>query len=462
MTDIAIIGAGPAGIAAAVTAAQHGAQVALIDEQPSAGGQIYRKAAEASPGLRQVLGPDCQKGAALIGQLQGLEGLTHIPGAELWHIEPGGRVTYSQAAESHSLRARHVILATGAIERPVPVKGWTLPGVLTAGAAQILLKGNGLVARDGVLVGSGPLLYLLAVQMVDAGRPPKALVETQSTRDLIAAAAHLPGGLLGGLPGWRQLGKGIGLLSRLRKAGVRRYVGASGVEVLGKERAEGVAFLRRGKRVEIAAEHVFLHQGVIPNTQISRALGLRHIYDSAQRCFRPVLDPRGQSEAEAISIAGDGARIEGGDVAWLSGQITALAALEKLGMLDRDTCGRLIEPLEKAKARDSALRPFLDRAYCPPDWLFAPEDQTLVCRCEEVTAGELRQFAKLGCKGPNQAKAFGRAGMGPCQGRICGPMISEILARETGQSLEDTGQLRVRTPLKPVALGEVARLKVTK
>jgi hypothetical protein len=113
-------------------------------------------------------------------------------------------------------------------------------------------------------------------------------------------------------------------------------------------------------------------------------------------------------------------------------------------------------PLKKKRAKELAVRPFLDRAYPPFEQCLKPANETIICRCEEGTAGDIRRFASLGCKGPNQAKAFGRAGMGPCQGRFCGLTVTEILAQETGQTQLETGALRIRAPLKPVTLGELA------
>ena len=127
-------------------------------------------------------------------------------------------------------------------------------------------------------------------------------------------------------------------------------------------------------------------------------------------------------------------------------------------MFDPQTRDANTAPLLHERARETAARAFLDRAYAPPADLFTPDDATLICRCEEITAGEIRAFARLGCTGPNQLKAFGRVGMGPCQGRSCGHMAAEILAREHQQNMDQTGYFNIRAPLKPVTLGELAAL----
>ena len=208
--DLIIIGAGPAGMAAAQEANQRGAQVILLDEQPAAGGQIYRNVLGVSRRQAAILGTDFTEGRHLAEWLERSD-IDHRAGVTVWQVGTDGSVAYSKHGIAEQVRGRYILLATGAIERPMPLPGWTLPGVITAGAAQILMKTSGLVADGAVLVGSGPLLYLIAAQMLAAGSPPKALVETQSFADLRAAMSHLGGAL----KGWRQLVKGLGLIARL-------------------------------------------------------------------------------------------------------------------------------------------------------------------------------------------------------------------------------------------------------
>ncbi len=449
--DIAVLGAGPAGLSAATEAAARGASVVVLDEQARPGGQIYRNVEIASARQRDILGSDYLKGAGIGADFRASDA-DYRPGCTIWDVTRSGQVVFSHEGRADQVQARHLILATGATERPVPVPGWALPGAMTAGAAQILLKSGGLVAKGAVLVGCGPLIYLLAAQMVAAGSRPAALMETQSFGDMWSARAHLGGALRG----WRYLLKGAGLLAQIKRAGVKRYTGACDIALQGQDRVTAVRFVCGGKTHQIETDLALLHMGVVPNTQISRLLRLAHDYDSVQRCFSPVVNEFGLASDDKVSIAGDGAGIGGAHVAALSGRIAALGTLTRLDRLSTTDRDRFAEPLMRARAHELAARPFLDRAYPPSLEVLAPADDTLICRCEEVTAGQIRQFAKLGCKGPNQAKAFGRAGMGPCQGRFCGLTLTEILAQENGQSQQATGALRIRAPLKPVSLGELA------
>jgi thioredoxin reductase len=451
--DLAVIGAGPAGMAAATTAAELGLSVALLDEQAAPGGQIWR-AVEAAAGPRgAILGADYAAGLAAARALAA-SGARRIGSATVWSVSAEGEIAFSVGGAARLLRARRIVLATGALERPAPIPGWTLPGVMTAGAAQILLKQSGLAPERAVLAGCGPLLYLLAAQLVRAGRPPLALVETQTTGDLARALAHLPAALRG----WRTLAKGAALIAEIRRAGVPRWRGARGLRVEGAARAEALVFEAGGATRRVEAGTVLLHQGVIPNTQATRALGLPHRWDASQRCFAPETDGWGRTALDTVFVAGDGAGVAGADAAGPAGRLAALEAARSLGAIDAARRDALAAPARAALARARAPRPFLDAAYPPSPEILRPADAVIVCRCEEVRARDIRRYAALGCRGPNQTKAFGRCGMGACQGRYCGPTVTELLAEANGLTPEETGAYRIRAPLKPITLGELAEM----
>ena len=224
------------------------------------------------------------------------------------------------------------------------------------------------------------------------------------------------------------------------------------MRAIGRRRIEGVAW----NGGEIAADHLLLHEGVIPNTQISLALQLAHVWDEAQRCWRPVVDEWGRTSLPTVAIAGDAAGIAGAAAAVSSGRLAALDAAHLLGRIDEAERDRRAAPLRASFAREIALRPFLDALYRPADPVLCPDDDVIVCRCEEVTAGQIRRAVRLGAQGPNQVKAFIRCGMGPCQGRICGPVASAVIARARGVPIEEVGAFRPRAPYKPITLGALA------
>jgi len=454
--DVVIIGAGPAGMSAAIESAKHGASVCILDEQLRAGGQIYRNVSNVDHLQAKVLGQDYLSGRRLVDELE-VAKVDHRAGVTVWNVDEGGTVTYSHNGKAQQVQGRHIILANGAIERPVPIPGWTLPGVITAGAAQIMMKSDGLVTQNAVLVGSGPLLYLVATQLLAAGAPPKALIETQTSQNLIAALPHI----FSALKGWKQLVKGLRFLATLKQAKVPRYKAATDIAIQGEECAEAVIFRAGGKEHRVETALVLVHQGVVPNTQISRSLGLDHRYDDTQRCFHPMTNEMGQSSHPLFSIAGDGAGIGGAKAAALSGRISALNALTSIARIDETVRRKFVQDIIKARRSELSIRAFLDILYSPPESVFLPADDTIVCRCEEVRAGDIRQYAALGCTGPNRTKVYGRCGMGPCQGRNCGPTVTEILAAENNETQDVVGSFRIRAPLKPVTLSELAALSDT-
>lgn len=454
--DIIIIGAGPAGMSAAIESARHGATVCLLDEQLRAGGQIYRNVSDVKQVQANILGQDYLSGRRLVEALDAAQ-VDHCAGVTVWNVDEDGTVTYSANGHAQQVQGRHVIIANGAMERPVPVPGWTLPGVITAGAAQILMKTDGLVAQNAVLIGSGPLLYLVATQLLAAGAPPKALIETQTNQNLVAALPHF----FGALKNWKQLSKGLGFLATLKRANIRRYKAVTDIAIQGHECAQAVVFRTGGKEHRIEANMVLVHQGVVPNTQISRLLDLEHRYDDIQRCFHPVTDEMGQSSHPLFSIAGDGAGIGGAEAAALSGRISALNALVSIARIDETVRSKILPDLLKAHRSELSIRAFLDILYSPPESVFLPTDETIICRCEEVSAGDIRRYAALGCAGPNRTKVYGRCGMGPCQGRFCGQTVTEILAAEHNETQDVVGSFRIRAPLKPVTLSELASLSDT-
>ncbi|MCA1441918.1 FAD-dependent oxidoreductase [Ensifer sp. IC4062] len=459
--DLVIVGAGPAGMAAATEASRTGARVAVLDENPRPGGQIYREITRNQPGARQYLGADYWKGKAL-GNAFAESNADYAARATVWSIEPADeprdgerhRVGVTIAGAARMIEAAAVILATGAQERPMPVPGWTLPGVLTAGAAQIALKSSGVVpAAPIVLAGCGPLLYLLASQLIDAGARDMTLLDTSRPVLRWESLRRLPGFLFS-----PYLRKGLGLLLRTRRR-IRVVTGVRSLEILGEDRAEGVRFATARGTSTINASTVLLHQGVIPAINLASAAGCPLAWNAAQRAFQPVTDAEGRTPKRGVLIAGDSAGIGGAQAAEIAGRIVAVAALSDRGLVARDVSAALINRLQRQRQRYFRGRGFLDALYAPRHIFLAPPDaQTIVCRCEEITAGKLREAISLGPPGPNQLKTFVRCGMGPCQGRLCAATVTEIMAAERGTSPADIGTYRLRAPVKPVRLAELAGL----
>lgn len=447
--DVVIVGAGPAGMAAAAEASRAGLSTLVLDEQTRPGGQIYRDVEASNPVRRRILGPDYDIGLGLAAALRA-SNAEYVPGAVVWNIDGDKRIDYSAGGSSHSVSADSLIVATGALERPTPMPGWTLPGVTSVGAVQILLKSSGIVMEDLVLVGSGPLLWLAATQLIAAGTPPTAIAETVPRSRYVQAAKQLGKAL----PGWRYLAKGFSMMRAVKKAGVPIYRDATDIVIEGNTAAAAVTFTSGGRRHRIETGHVALHQGVVPNQQMTRLLNCEHRFDASQRAFLPVLDENFETSVANVFVAGDGAGIGGAKSAAMRGRLVSMRIIEKSGKPVPE--GR--EKLRAGLRRDAAARPLLEALYEPSKDVLVPQDTTLVCRCEEITAGQIREAVALGAPGPNQIKSFLRSGMGPCQGRMCGLAVTEIIAAARGEEPSTVDYYRIRPPLKPLLLSELAGL----
>ncbi len=463
--DLVVVGAGPAGLSAAARAAELGIEVLLVDENPAPGGQIYRAITTTPIGDREVLGADYWRGADIVGRFERSQA-SYAARCTLWSVGPDETASEGEAFEiglsldgrARLIGARQLILATGAQERPFPIPGWTLPGVMTAGAAQIALKSAAIVpAGRTVIAGCGPLLYLLAGQLAAAGTEIVAVLDTTPRGNWLKAAGALPDFLRS-----PYLAKGLKLMAKARRS-LRFVGGVTGLAAEGDGRLAAVRVERGGTAETIACDTLLLHQGVIPSVNLANAAGCIHDFDEAQHCWVPRLDAWFAASVAGIAIAGDGAGIGGAESAALRGEIAALGAAQRLGRLDTGARDREAGPMRAELARTLRGRRFLDLLYKPaPQFLAPPADETIICRCEEVTAGQVRDAAtRLGVTGPNQMKAFLRCGMGPCQGRLCGPTVVELIAQANGTTPAEVGYYRLRPPVKPVTLAELAALPQT-
>lgn len=449
--DLVVIGGGPAGLAAAALAARAGVQTVLFDENPGVGGQIYRGIAATPIKDRAILGADYWAGATLAAEAR-TSGATIVNRATVWSLDPTRRVGVSVAGKTRLIQATRVIVATGSLERPFPIPGWTLPGVMTAGAAQTALKAQGLVpAGRTVMAGSGPLLWLLAAQLLRAGARIEAILDTAPRLNWLRAAMHLPDFVLS--PYWS---KGLALLREVKaKVPVIRV---ARIAAEGKDKLTEVVFGTAAGERRMKADLLLLHQGVVPNVNLALAAGVAHRWNGRQLCFEPVVDQDFATSVAGIAVAGDGAGIAGGTAAAERGRIAAIAAV---AALKPDALLPQRQGVRQKLAREEAGRAFLDTLYQPAPGHRRPVGDTIVCRCEEVTARQVRDTADLGCEGPNQMKAFLRCGMGPCQGRLCGLTVTELIAEQRRSTPAEVGYYRLRPPVKPITLAELASLPIS-
>jgi len=460
--DLIVIGAGPAGLAAAGVAAGAGLTVMLLDEQPAAGGQVWRNAGAilADEGPRRIFAAGYHRAERALKRLAG-SGARHHAGATLVDIardDAGYGVTWLRRdadrapALQHSL-ARNVIVACGAQERAMVFPGSHRPGVMGIGALQIAMKQAGLVpACEGViLAGQGPLLLLALAQIRSLGGQVSAVLDMTPPGARRRAARHLPAALISD-PALVAQGMMLSLRRRLSGTPVYRHVTDLRAEGDDDGALTRVGFRAGDRSMSLPASLLAVHDGVIPNTQISRLLGLEHRWDDARAAFAPVLEEDGESALPGLWIAGDAAGIGGAELAEIAGSLAGHAAASRLKPDHAHDHREAIARLWRLRQKKRAVRPLVDALYpaLPPPGPDA--DEALLCRCEAVTVGAVRRAVKLGAIGPNRVKTFTRCGMGPCQGRICANPLTRLVAQETGQMPDATGALRIRAPLKPVLL----------
>jgi NADPH-dependent 2,4-dienoyl-CoA reductase/sulfur reductase-like enzyme len=456
MRDVIIVGAGPAGISAAITASDLGLDVLVLDEQPTPGGQLYRNIERVGRNTLKNLGLDYSNGLSLVEKFR-TSGAEYQGGSIVWNIEPNGSVCFSQGGRSSQIQGKYVIVAIGATERPVPFEGWNLPGVMGAGAIDANFKSSGTVP-DGpvVLGGSGPLLLLVIGHLASLGVEIRAVLDTTPGGNMLSAMPLLPGALK--RPDY--LLKGVGMLLKLKRSGIKYHKNITQFKAHGQEQLDSVSFSTKRGNHRIDTGIFLVHEGVVPRCDFTQLLKLKHHWDPVQRFWYPQTNQFGATENENIYVAGDGAFVHGGIPAAIKGTLAALDIAKKLKTLPASEKVDTIPKLEKELSAELAPRPFVDGLYKPRRDLYRVSDQTLMCRCEEVTAGDIRQAVKEGCREPNEIKALTRCGMGHCQGRMCGVALAEIVAGELNIEPDSLQPLNVRAPVRNLSLSELSEVEL--
>ena len=465
---VAIVGAGPAGLRAAEALVQAGLRPVLIDEASRVGGQIYRQppAALQRP-ARSLYGFEAGKATALFDRFAALQGpIEHRPDTLVWHIEDRC-LHLLHAGQAEVLPFDALLLATGATDRVLPFPGWTLPGVFSLGAAQVALKAQAsLIGPRVVFAGTGPLLLLVAWQYQQAGGQVLAVLDSAPPDAAWRALPQL-------LARPSALAKGGYWLARLRLAGVPvqrgvRLLRAEGEgegegEGQGSGRVQGLHWQAGGRTQATACDAIAVGHGLRSETQLADLAGCAFDFNPLDQAWLPRRDAAGRSSVPGVYLAGDGAAITGADAAELAGARAALALLQDLG---HPVAAAQVAALERAQAPLQRLRQGLE-TLCPvpADWAAQAPDHLIVCRCEEITAGELRACVRsTGSHELNRLKALTRIGMGRCQGRMCAPAAARLLAHAAGCALADVGRLRGQPPVKPVpvaALGAALQSTTT-
>lgn len=445
---VVVVGAGPAGTRAVEQLVRAGLAPTWIEESPDGGGRIYqRPPAGFSRDHAALYGADARRAKDLHETVDALKPRTDWrPGTLVWNLRPREGVldTLSDGTQRAELHYDALILCTGAMDRVVPIPGWTLPGVTTLGGAQIALKAQGVaIGATPVLVGTGPLLVLAALQYAKAGAKPALVLDTTAFATKAAAAP----GLLWNLPTFL---RGLRYTAQLRGLGVAMAEGATPLAIEGEGRVAALRWRDGAGREQVTAcDAVALGWGLKPEAQLADLAGVPFRFDETGRNWVPRKDEAGRTPVTGVYLAGDGAGIGGAEVAELAGARAALALLEDRGVAVDQALRAHLDRRLRAEAR---FRAALERAFPYPARLArAMPDATLLCRCEAITAGELRAAARDADE-LNRGKALTRVGMGRCQGRVCGPPAAEVLAAALDVPVAAVGRLRGQMPVKPIPI----------
>jgi thioredoxin reductase len=455
--DLAIVGGGPAGQAAAEVAVAAGLGVAVIDEQARPGGQILRQPPHDFAVERWLAGRSYRGLKAQLTRFGALTldwiGWTSVAGAfpdgDGWLLQLAGR------DGGRTLAARRLLIAGGCYDLPFPLPGWTLPGVLSAGGVQAFVKSQQFVpGARFVFAGTHPLQLLVASQILAAGGEVEAVLFAQARGRLTGALRRASGAVLGG---GGALMAGAAAYRALRRANVPILFGAPLAEIEGSARVESVRW--SGRLTGTAAcDTVGLCFGFVPQSDLVRAIGadVRWIGTTGGYAARP--DEWQRSNVPGCYVAGETTGVAGAEAALCAGRIAGLAIACDSGRIAAPAAETQARPLRARLARHHRFAAMLDRMADPTDWAMRGlAEDTIVCRCEDVTFGALEAALRDSPAAPGASglKLVTRAGMGLCQGRSCEHAVLRLLARHNGTEADALDGFHARFPARPVAIGDL-------
>jgi NADPH-dependent 2,4-dienoyl-CoA reductase/sulfur reductase-like enzyme len=449
--DVLVIGGGPGGLAAAIAASEAGASVTLIDERSKAGGQYFKQL-----GVSAAPGPDRQhrEGLALVETARRV-GVDLRTGVLVWgafHSEGFAAVAGERALR---FQPKAAIVATGAYERPWPIPGWTLPGVMTTGAAQTLWRTARRLPGCRVLIaGNGPLNLQLAGELIEGGADVVAVVEAAARPGFTHLGALVS--MFAAAPGLVR--DGVRYHARRRAGGAKMLYGqvATSIALNGSgltvDLATAESMKKNGRRFEV--DVVCLGYGFEPANELLRLLGCGHDYDAERRHLITRRHEGGRTDVAGVYALGDCTGLGGARVALAEGTIVGLAAAADIGHPETAALKARRRKAEMALRQHRRFQRALWRLYQAPAYsaaLATPE--TLICRCEEVSFGEIEAALAEEMRSAGAIKRRTRLGMGRCQARYCGPVLEALLESRCGQTRGEFSGFAPRVPVKPLPIG---------
>lgn len=460
--EVVIVGGGPAGLAAAIEAARSGLAVTVVDERPSVGGQIFRRPLQGFDERPSGRGDHHRTvGASLIAEARA-SGAEILCDTVTWGLWGRKIATYREPSESGLLEAEQLILATGAYDRPLVFPGWTLPGVMTAGGIHTLVKTQRISPGQRILVaGSGPLLLYFGADLAAYGAPVVQVLEA-GPRPRLRDIGRLVRASRGNVATLRD---GISYMVELGRRGVPLRYSHIVLRAEGDRRVERAVIGRvdrswrrvAGSEETVEVDTIALGYGLVPSIELALLTGCDFAFEENLGGHVPIRDEWMRTTAAGVFSVGDGSGVSGSEAAMAEGRIAGIAAGLEMGRVTADDAQRRAAPHRARLVQLRQLRSALEKIYpVGPGIYELATPETIVCRCEEVTAAELLGDRYGASDDPNALKAITRAGMGGCQGKQCGRQIAALLAQRAQIDLAAVPLFTPRVPVRPVRIGAIA------
>ncbi len=456
--ELAVIGAGPGGMEATISATGNGVKTVLIDNYPNPGGQYFMQ-------IPTNFKVDYENKTETAGRKMVNEALKtnalKVLNCLVWGLfqEEDGKwlvALYGPNAPKY-IKAKHLILATGSYDTPVAFPGWTLPGVVTSGGTLVLLKNQRVAPGKRVVVsGTGPLLFSVAAHLIEAGVEVVAVCEANHI---------LPRGIKYAstmLKQWNRLTEGAKYMKTILGAKTPYKIGWSIIEARGNDSVQQAVIAKvdkNGKPIPgsekvLDVDLVVSGFTLTPNTGLPRMIDCDMTYQAGKGGWIPLRDADFQTSIPNVYVVGDGAGVGGAENARLEGRFAGLAVARNSGHLSsvREKQSRL--EMESDLRQQQRFGGLLSDLFAPPSGLVSIlKDDTIICRCEEITLAEIKSAIQMGARSIGEVKMLTRTGMGNCQGRMCEHTVAAIIAHELsgkGITREDVGYYSIRPPLHPL------------
>jgi NADPH-dependent 2,4-dienoyl-CoA reductase/sulfur reductase-like enzyme len=440
-------------LSAALAAAQCGAAVTVLDAYPTPGGQYYHQ----PPDRFRRYATARQRDGRDLWERTKKAGVETLFGTLVLNLTRDRKILLYQDSQTETAQAERIILATGAYERTAAFPGWTLPGVITAGAAQILLYQRVKPGERVLFAGAGPLQLVTAAHLLEAGVPVAAVLE----------GAHLrlsPEGIMAMASQWGRIVEGGHSIFTLISKGVPYMTGWGILAVHGRDQVEGATIARLdqqwrpipGTERGVECDTVCTGYGLAPFHALAKLAGAEHVWRFDLGGEVPVRDAYLETSVPGIFCAGDGAGIGGYRMAMMEGTVAGVTAAAQLGH-SIEPAEQIIRHASRSLERERRFQRFYGSLFTPGPGIYSlARENTIICRCEGITMSQLDGAVRGGATSLREVKALTRCGMGECQGRVCGQQVSHTIARITGKTPADIGLYTPRPPVFPIPVGVLA------